>query len=538
MSQFKSPQNVEMLTGILRDLVESKFQVELNRDFSAILTDIMAHVWSGKPDNVPESSCLSDMNKLCIQEAIKYINDNISYFPKRKPRIKIAGSDLKHNQNLFKTSETVIQQNMESETAQVMRALLQTQVAIQNPQIVPDLIKEILAIPHLVELMRYNPVAFQQQVRNPDFLQMIMVRISGRNDPKHRPMNLVESSSDLDPMTPSGRSGPSGMAQESREKEDSDPASEFVKRMGFYKTPDTGSAKTETETKHPQSPAPDDLNRHIPPSEKLVANTLPDLDTIHLIDYDLSLDFRRDLDNVTKNKYQLKFNKFGNVSKIRLTSLLLPENDAVAIEPYIFVKIDEIGGRCYTSNYDNTFGKLILSEKKNGFLYYRPDDETCVQVFSQPTQFQQFTMSFLNYRGNTINIREIPMSKTIRSKSTGQLKFVSQYNHRLSLNEEIEIHIYKKDEIDVYTVTVSEVVDEKSFRVNGNFDLLTEQIKVFKTGTSGTLTFKLYEINWNLLTQRSVINAQMVALSNLVRNQRRLGHSQTEISEYVKSQIK
>jgi len=377
----------------------------------------------------------------------------------------------------------------------LMNTILQTNVAIQNPSIVPHLINEIMQMQHLVDLMNSNPNEFQHQISDPNFLQMIMTQIRNKNDPKMKPMNLNSTPSpNLGDPTLLPQTGETGSVN-----------SDYAKMISMYK----GDGDV------------NQLNFHIPPSDQLVNNTLPDLDQIHLIDYDLSLDFRTDLEtNSTTSKYPLKFTKYGNISKIELTSCLIPETDVLINEPYIYVKIEELGGRCFTSNHDNTFGKLVLSDRQNGYLRYVPDRGSCVQYFSQPSTFQKFTVSFLNYSGKYINLKEISVSKQLKMKKDNKIKFVTQYKHKLSQGETIDLHIYHKSEIESYEIQVESIIDENTFIVDNVFEKLSEKMVILRHDVNCSFIFRLSEINWNLLTKRNIQNAQLIRLSQLVNERR------------------
>ena len=61
--------------------------------------------------------------------------------------------------------------------------LLQTPIAIQNPNLVPLLASEIMQMPHLAEMLHKNPIGFQQQIKNQDFLQLLVGQIRNRENP-------------------------------------------------------------------------------------------------------------------------------------------------------------------------------------------------------------------------------------------------------------------------------------------------------------------------------------------------------------------
>jgi hypothetical protein len=608
---FMSGQNKSLLLGIIDEVIRQKFQIMLNEDFSnRIFNDIMKLVYSSfgkKPNELTSEDHLKNLNKICLDKAIKYIEKNVVYFPKtmntqvNNKAIIIKDEDpprsstplsmvpfdnlqlQQQQQNLFKTtddlykqmqndrsgmsqmpqqinfqlptqvtgqptSEQMLQMAIEqrkkdfpsintpsykppglegqtvvapqgnginmTDSGKLTSILLQTPLAIQNPNLVPNLINEIMQNQHLMDLMNKDINMFQQQVTNPAFLQMLVTQIRNKNDPKMRPMSLNDSDP---PPSGTGGSGNSVIPN-------------VPVNLDYSKI----VAGTEV----------NQMNQFIPPSDQLVNNVLPDLDQIHLIDFDLSLDFRTDLDMEYKgkNQYPLKFTKFGNISRVELTSCLIPENDLLMDEPYIFVKIEELGGRCYTANHDVTFGKLILAENKNGYLHYLPDTGSCVQYFSQPTCFQHFTVSFLNYNGKYINLREISISKPLKLKKENKLKFITTYTHKLTPGENIILHIYHKDAIDEYNnVQVDSVVDDKTFTVENVFETLSEHMVILRSTVNCSFKFKLSEINWNLLTKKNIQNAQLIKLSQLVNERRQevlnnVGQDQ-DVVKYIKNQI-
>lgn len=628
MSNFKSPRNKSMLLGIVDEVIRQKFQITLNEEFGHIFDDIMDYTYSRfgkKPKELTNEVYLKNVNKICMDEAIKYISDNIVYFPKitnaqrnnktmvisdetptrqsisdysNQPGFKIPipenlpvvpynGSYNGPQQNLFKGTDDLLKQmqfdrngsfnqmpnqinfqlpnqnktedalmlaieqrkkdfpsmntpdykppspdtpiptnvNM-SGNSTLMSILLKTPIAVQNPNIVPSLINEIMQMQHLVDLMNKDPVAFQQQVTNSGFLQMIITQIKNKSDPKMKPMSLNETDN-----TTLGTIGTPGSIINSSDVNSVN--SDFAKMVGLYRSGEMGTSNPDTSQ----------MDFHIPPSEQLVNNVLPNLDQIYLINYELSLDFRTDLENTDNNKsqYSLKFIKFGNISKVKLLSCVIPENDLLMNEPYIYIKIEELGGRCYTSNHDITLGKLILSENKNGYLHYVPDKNSCVQNFSQPTSLQKFTISFLNFNGKYINLKEISIMKSLKLKKQNKLKFITLYKHKLSKGETIDIHIYRAREIDSYEVQVETIIDDNTFMVDNVFETLSEHMVILRHSINCSFTFKLYEINWNLLTKKNLQNAQLIRLSQLIDDRRREVLNppidDTEIIKYTKSRI-
>lgn len=581
-SKFRSGQNKSTLLGILDDVVRERYHVTLNEDFVKVFDDIMAYVdtkFGKKPTELTITEHIKNINKICLDEAMKYIGQHVIYFP------KINNSDknnkaivVKDDTKLYKSTDDLLQ-NMQTErngynqmptqinfqlptqlpqqpsseqalmlaleqrkrefpsiktpayqpqgvdnpqmlmsqtqpqqpgNMSLMNMLLQTPIAAQYPDSLPHIITEIMQMSHLVDLMGKDPIQFQQQVTNPGFLQMILTQIKNKNDPRMRPMSLIENEKPLEPTQ-------SLQAQ-------TQPLTDYSKILESYKPGDQST---------PNLSITDNLSN----------NVLPDIEQVHFIDYDVSLDFRTDLEVSvgTQTQYPLKFVKFGNISKVQMISCLIPENGLLSTEPYIYVKIEELGGKCFTSNHEVTFGKLVLSGKKNGYLHYTPDFGTCIQNFSQPITVQKFTISFLNYTGKHINLREIGLLNSFKLKKQNKLKFVTLHKHLLTKGDKIEIQFYQTREIDQYEVLVDEVIDDTTFTVDNVFDKLSEHIVIMRCDMNCSFIFKLYEINWNLLTKKNLQNAQLIKLSQLVSERRKEVQNYDinyngEITNYVKNQ--
>lgn len=588
MEIFKSLENQQKIIKVIDNFVRQNLKVSLNKDFNErIFRDIYNFVYSkfgNNTSNISGEEHLNNLNRVCFDESIKYIKENISHFPKLQIPTPSGQNALvpfvDQNQNLFKNTNSLFTQsqnqnqmnsmmnpnfashdtnnpNTESALANLiaqrhqdaprmtdprivqqnqnpnvngqwnqgfgvsgsdgdptlMKIVLQHPIAIQNPASVPYIINEIKSMPHLMDQMVKQPQLFYQQISQPHFIQMIFQQIKNKNDPNMKPMNMnmnmndkpADSSDIPAPVQSPGQAhGPSQAMSEA----------EFMKRIQGF-NPGQGVLQN-------------GMNIYIPPSQKLINNCLPDLDQVHLIDYQLSLDFRNDLETSSKNRYLVRFNQYGNVSKINLTSCLISENDYLASQPYIYIKIEELGGRCFTSNGDQVFGKLILVEKNNGYLHYRPDFDSCVQYFSQPQAFGKFTISFLNNSGKYLDLKEVVIKKSLKLKKQGKLKFITEYRHGLEAHDVVEIHIYRKREIDSYQVQVEDVIDEYTFTVENSFEVLTDKIKILKNKVECGLSFKFHEINWNLLTNRTIQNAQLIKLSELVKSSKKVPSHQKQ----------
>jgi hypothetical protein len=90
-------------------------------------------------------------------------------------------------------------------TTTIMNILLQTPIALQSPDLVPGLINEITRTPHLMDLMGKDLTSFQQQITNPQFLQMMAIRVHDKNNDRMRPLDLTDKPPGTEtPMPPDG----------------------------------------------------------------------------------------------------------------------------------------------------------------------------------------------------------------------------------------------------------------------------------------------------------------------------------------------
>ena len=653
--RLKSKDNKALILTIIKQIVAKKYRVLLNdtTDFRHVLSDIMTYVeerYGRKPSNLSEEEHFTNLNKICLKEAIQYIKDNLQLFSPIKtttddpsmsqesttqgaeqqlsqpllqpqlqpqPQLQLQPSPDaigNYNLNFYSTStptptstptssavtsyvdntknlpqgilytsnsqptstqysrdnlpnpnanptaamnipsfqmpseplnkkiadqalQMAIEQRQkespfmkaptyagnnpssldQSGNISLMNLLLQTPLLSHCPDMIASVMNEIMGMPQLVDQMNNNPQEFQRSIMNPQFLEMIVRTIKGRNDPKLKPMSLVDTEvpSTSDPKT----------------------GNDLSRAIEAYKNQDPSLS-----TAGGSDPNVNKMNLYLPPSDLLVNNVLPDLDLIHFIEYDLALDFRTDLEpSDLKNQYPLKFIKFGNISKVRLSSCLIPENDLMIDEPYVYIKVTELGGRCYTANLDHVFGKLILASHVDGYLQYVPDRDSCLQIFSQPATFQRFTISFVNFNGKSLNLKEIAVLKALTMKKDNKIKLITLHKHKLSSGDTIEIHICHKHSIDAYDVPIEQVIDETTLVVDNVFEKLSTQISILRKSVNCSFKFTLYEINWNLLTKKTIQNAQLIRLSHLVTERRQEALEQTgndkDIIKYVKTQM-
>jgi len=529
-TQFHSESNKREIMSAIETVVKENLGIVLHDKFYLILCNILEHVFANYGKDATKR--LIDLNKLCIDEAIKYIIENVEYFPKslkipKNTQLKTLTKSktlemyvpTKHSEMgnsssespIEKVSDQVLKDMLEQrkqeipymnvpnikqdhsditdpDTGSLLQLILKTPFAIQNPSLVPELINEINKMPHLVEMLKTNPNLLKQQLMNPDFLQMLTTRMSLKQT-----NHVIQNN----PHT------------------QHDPHAQNLANMPHLTNIDYSVLALNKGThgnEHNQTP-----------SDILTNNVLPMMDDIHLIDYELCLDFKDDLESILKNKYILKFNKYGNLSKIKLAHLMLSENEYMLSQPYIYVKIEELGGRCFTSNNDIVFGKMTLDKNANGFTHYTPDDphgQSCSQSFSQPISLDKLTLSFHDHSGKSLNLKEIMITKSVKLKKENQLKFTTKYRHKLSTGDEIEIQIHKKHEIDSYIVPIVGIIDDNTFAVNNDFVSLSDKIVIMRRVIDCSVKFQLSEINWNLLTNKNVNASDLVKLSQLIKKSR------------------
>lgn len=553
MDQFTTDDNISKLYQLIVSYADKNHQITLDGSFEPIFKSIIGHICK----TLTECNLdLNQLNKLCLHESIKYIKKHLSLFsaPKNKDISYNTMNGCYQNQsnkdaNLDRDYQAMLERrrmdnpymnnptyidpknnaqnmgpisnmgpvsNQTPSNSRLMSMILQTPLAVQHPNLVAGLHDVITQMQPLMEMLVNNPNTLQQQLNDPKFLQMLVTRISTQNNPNMKPINLSDS-----PPIQTGGTGPN-----------------LVQGPNVIQGPNIPPSGDIS-----YNPNINLMNTYIPPSEQLVNNTLPDLDQVHLIGYELALDMRTDGETETDLQYPLKFTKFGNISKIELTSCFIPINDNLMNEPYIFVKIEEINGRCYTANHNKTFGKLLLNSNNNGYLHYIPDTQSCVQYFSQPITLDRLTISFLNYQGKLLDLKEILINKVTKIKDSDKLKFVTKYKHNLNDGEMITVNISISDkEVESYESYVSEVVDNNTFTIVNEFARLSKNITIQRHDINCSFKFKLSEINWNLLTKKTVQNFQLIKLNQLVYSHRReqsknIHTNEQDLVNAVKNQV-
>lgn len=272
------------------------------------------------------------------------------------------------------------------------------------------------------------------------------------------------------------------------------------------------------------NPVSNEAERLLKPSMYLRENVLPEIKEPFTIDYHLSLDMRYDSYSVENHipEYNFHFTKLGNISKVELVSLLISKQQILCDEPYIFLNIKELPGKYHLANGTRTFGKMLPSPRlttdsmPSDYILYQP--EACYQNFSKPINLEELTITFCTSNGLPINIREIQIAKVIISKADGLITLECKENHFLKVGDKIEIIIRRSLEMESYDIDVVEISNERSFKIKNDFkDPPTNQTRVFRLHVHLSLTLRLSEINWFLLTDGNILTAQLIKLTQLLK---------------------
>ena len=260
-------------------------------------------------------------------------------------------------------------------------------------------------------------------------------------------------------------------------------------------------------------------------------NILPLIDDIYYIDYNLILDFVRDLavdrkDSLNTAEYKFGFTEFGNISKISINNINLPYSKSLYDLPYILVKISEIKGRFYDSKKNNYFGKLILKNDNinNKMLNYITDYESCYQYFYPAISLNNLTISFYSPSGELLNLQEIILDEIIIDENN-KIEIKSKNIHNLSINDSVVIYIIKNDIIEVLENSVCNIIDEYKFNIEYSEYLKNNEslsIELYKRYLNANIMFKLNEINYNMISNKDKTKIELVQLTELIKKSNKL----------------
>jgi len=429
-------------------------------------------------DNVREN--LINVNKICLNENIKYIEQNIDFFQDKNDKYK---NDTNNN---------IISKN-------ILNALLESNASIKYPAYITKIVDDIVNNKLFMEEYKSNPSALLSKLSNDNFIDMIYNKII--NIEKYQKNDKINSND-----------------HQERQNITMPLASTPIQPQNYNYNYNHSESNIVTEdTIRVDKPLP--LNNTI--GNNYIKNVFPNIEDIYLINYILNLDILYDNDSsygFYTNKYKFLFKNFGNISKIRLISLYIENINKLLKYPYIYIKIENINGKCLLSNGENVFGKIILKDKINDNLLYIPDIDNCLQTFTSPININELIISFLSPDYKYINISEIAVSKIEIVNSKIKISFIEK--HKLQSKNIIDLYILNQQYADLYTVSV-ETIDDNSIFIDNIIDtkINTDNIKIYRKNVNLNMTFNLYELNNYLLTEpNSKTNTELINLSGIIEN--------------------
>jgi hypothetical protein len=364
-----------------------------------------------------------------------------------------------------------------------------------NPSLIPALINKISSMNGLMELMQKDPNRFTFEISNPQFLDMIIMQINNESNSKSKPLDMNESTINNNQIT-----------------------NQINNQM-----PNQINNQMSTQINNQMPSQMQNKNSLTEIGQSLVNNVLPDLSEMQMINYTLSLDLINDLSEQKGNKYKLSFIKYGNISKLAINSVIMQRNDKILNEKFIYIKIDEFpNGKTLMANHESVFGKLIMYNYDDNYMYYKSDfnnTKSGYLDFTNSITLENLTVSFISSSGKKINPTEISTIKKtklkIRNSDISQLKFITEFSHKLKQNDTIKLQHLKKNEIAEYFVEVQEVIDNNTFTIENclpDEEAKLGNILIF-SNSNISFTFSLYEINWNF--NKSLQNAKFTPLGSV-----------------------
>lgn len=252
-------------------------------------------------------------------------------------------------------------------------------------------------------------------------------------------------------------------------------------------------------------------------------NIFPDIDELHMINYNILLNNDDRDDYYNSSKITFKFDELINISKIKLNSIITEYDSYLGSLPYIYIKIEEIKGKCYTSKHFEIFGKLIPIIK-NKSIQFIPDENTCNQIFSQEMSFNKLTMTLLINEGkNTLCLNEYLYTTIEIEDNILQIFLAHKYN--VTKNTNIFLCVINGSHIDPYELNPSEYTQENNILTFNTDDIdveITEntKIKLYKMNYNISCSFNFSEINTPLFFDKSIQNnhSTLLSINNIIKN--------------------
>lgn len=395
--------------------------------------------------------------------------------------------------------------------------------AVRYTSILPKLLETIFNDPASIDMFHKNREQFQRNIENPQYLEMLTTRIQNEENDRRR---TLEQPVRLEPDY-NGNNNTTVQHQNQ-----SVPYNIQIHPSHEHQP-------------FQQQNVPFHQNEILVRDSNNVSNILPKIQDIYWNDFSLLLDFNNDLRDDTDNTYSLKFYKIANISKIQMINMVIEKTPELLSEDYIYIRLEEFQGRCFTSNQKQVFGRLIQSHYDDKYIYYYPDKDTCVQIFSSPINLDHLTLEFFDSKTNPLSLKEIIITernrKLDKKKNQNSLILKSKYIHNLIVGDTIEGYLIKDENISNLNIVIDEIIDDYTFIITdviGKIDKNTYwKFKIFRSKIKCSMNFKFYEINWNMITGKTLENAELKKLSQLISDDEDISKIDQPIINYIMSKM-
>jgi hypothetical protein len=173
---------------------------------------------------------------------------------------------------------------------------------------------------------------------------------------------------------------------------------------------------------------------------------------------------------------------------MQLESCILNLNRVLQREPYLYIRIEELGGNYKVGRGATVvFGKLIQERNVNEFIVYRP--EHCLVQLPRATRLDHLSVTFLKHDLTPVALNRIVVKKL--SKTRDYLKITTKLPHHLTVGDHINISCSHEDQISVDNVEVVDVITPEIVAVENPVNNITTNsgLQFERADVKCTLTF-------------------------------------------------
>ncbi len=504
MDLFFSKQNKKEVFDTMNDIIKRNFNKSINKEICLLL---MKNIWSKynkRPSNIKIGEHIDNLNKLSLNESIKYVKNNLNMnsqynqpgigAPLPFQQVDTKKAHLKPNSDVLlaqKISERNLLNNTIVKDDFVNLPNFNIIHSNQQEEQIGDYLKSHQrAHPAIVHQFLSMSTNAQSQFANtkPELYSQIINTIHQMNNEttnsksgkSKKKVNIDDSDNDDNDNDDRGN-GHSGNGNEDDDDDD---------YLGYLKNLD-GSSTTITNSKKETNPDSniDDIDTKVADADVSISKRSSKFKGIKT-EY-LALDFRKDLVGINNSKYRLCFPEYHNVHSISLESCMI-QSDSLQGEPYLYIMLDEIEGAYNISKKNKknkVFGKLLMEKSVNGFITYKP--ENCRMVFDKTKLLSHLTISFLQYNCEKLPLGKLVVKRLVKSDNTIQITTTTK--HHLSVNDKVNVYLSKKDSLSVNNLSVIEVPDSKIAYLEKANDKIEKgcNLAFEKASIKCTLTFKI-----------------------------------------------